>query len=115
MESNYRNMTIEHLGSDATEEDLGAFIAACERVAQSREFRGHDDYAADFVWNHGSIRYDAGVCAYCDCAVLDGTLVPDVDDDAAWGLHAIEHDATCEWIATRSHRVPTLPAHGDTR
>lgn len=105
METTYNTMTIEHLGSDATEEELAAFVAACERVAQSREFRGHDDYATDFVWNRGSIRFNAGVCAYCDCAVLDETSVPDVADGAAWDLHAIEHDATCEWVATRAHRV----------
>ena len=114
METTYHTMTTEHLGSDATEEDLDAFVAACERVAQSREFRGRDALVTDFVWNHGSIRFNAGVCDYCERAILDTTCVPGVADDAAWDLIAIEHDADCEWVATRAHRTVAIELAADT-
>ena len=43
-------------------------------------------------------------CAYCYCEVssLD---VPSVDDDDAWELLAEEHEAHCEWVLTRAHRI----------
>ena len=54
-ESTYENMTVEHLGSDATEGDLEAFQEQCERVLP--RFNGDTQVATDYVWNNGDIRW----------------------------------------------------------
>lgn len=50
-ESTYREMTVEHLGADATELDLAAFVAACE--AYQAETGADDAETTDYVWNDG--------------------------------------------------------------
>ena len=47
---------------------------------------------------------DAGICIYCGRRVVDNTIVPPRGDGDAWTELASEHDADCEWIATRAHR-----------
>ena len=47
---------------------------------------------------------DAGICIYCGRMVADNTIVPARADGEAWDELASEHDAGCEWIATRAHR-----------
>jgi len=44
------------------------------------------------------------ICAYCN-AETDNNTVPGVGDDATWQELATEHEASCEWIATKAHRV----------
>lgn len=104
-QTDYQHMTIEHLGQDATEEDLLAFREACERVMASREFAGDADAATDYVWNNGRIQFEADTCIYCQRAVHDRTVVPAADDDETWSALSLEHDDDCEWVWTRAHRV----------
>jgi len=94
-------MTIEHLGSDATEQDLAQFRAA---VAEVLPAFANEDEAREYVWNNGDLRLSAGWCVYCDTLQADRTIVPDIDDDA-WRSLAPLHAVGCEWIATRAHRV----------
>jgi len=51
-DATYRDMTEEHLGSEATADDLAAFVAAC---ATYQEQTGCTDAeATDYVWDGGS-------------------------------------------------------------
>lgn len=51
-ETTYRTICTEHLGSDATEDDLDAFVAACEH-RQART--GEDDATVtEAIWNDGA-------------------------------------------------------------
>lgn len=43
-------------------------------------------------------------CIYCDAEVNDHTYVP--EDADQWQGAADEHEADCEWIATRAHTLP---------
>lgn len=97
--------TIEHLGPNATEEDLRAYNEAVERVMMSREFDRNREAAEQYVWNNGRIQFDADICLYCERAVHDRTIVPDIDDTYTWSALGLEHDDDCEWIITRAHRV----------
>ena len=46
------------------------------------------------------------ICAYCDAEeIANSDTVPVVGDDATWQELATEHEASCEWIATRAHRI----------
>lgn len=101
-ESTFRNITIEHLGSDATEGDLADFVAACERVEAAL---GSEEDATEFVWNNGSIRFNADTCIYCDQPIPDCTIVPAIDDDDAWEAEREWHYGPCEWVESRAHRL----------
>lgn len=101
-DSTYTTMTAEYLGQDATEEDLADFKAACRRVTG---FQLDEAEATEYIWNNGRIRFNADICAYCESVTPDGTIVPAADDDELWALIAPEHDANCEWVATRAHRL----------
>lgn len=48
----YRQMTVEHLGDMADENDLAAFRLACERVLPA--FGGDEQAATDYIWNDGA-------------------------------------------------------------
>ena len=96
-------LTPEFLGQDATDGDLASYRAAVRRVQDSPRY-AHEEDAAEFVWNNGSIRFDAGVCAYCEAAVSDYETIPGRDDDESWEELAPEHENDCEWITTRAHR-----------
>ena len=98
-------MTIERLGSDATEQDLARWNATIERILPA--FDGEVDDAEEWLWNNGDCeaRIDADICIYCDSLCADRTIVPDVDDAPAWASLAPEHEIDCEWIATRAHRL----------
>lgn len=95
--------TIEHLGPEATENDLRAYNDAVERVMDSREFDRDREAAEQYVWNNGRIQFDAATCLYCNRAVHDQTIVPTPDDDETWSALSLEHDDDCEWITTRAH------------
>lgn len=43
-------------------------------------------------------------CIYCNRKVTD-LDVPEVDDNEEWDRLALEHRKSCEWIATRAHRI----------
>jgi len=43
-------------------------------------------------------------CIYCGLDTPELQEVPAVDNDEAWERLALEHEAGCEWIATRAHR-----------
>ncbi len=45
-------------------------------------------------------------CAYCGRSVRACAQVPDVAS-FDWRAMAAEHSVTCEWIATRAHRLDT--------
>ena len=49
----------------------------------------------------------AATCLYCGRVgpLLDDRGVPGVGDDDAWAELAGEHEPTCEWVATRAHRL----------
>lgn len=96
--------TIEHLGPNATEEDLRAYNEAVERVMMSREFDRDREAAEQYVWNNGRIQFEADTCLYCGRAVFDRTIVPDIGDTEAWSALSLEHDDDCEWIVTRAHQ-----------
>lgn len=50
MEITFRQMTVEHLGDNATEHDLADFRAACEAIMAD----GYSETeATDIVWNDG--------------------------------------------------------------
>ncbi len=51
-------------------------------------------------------------CAYCNREVADETIVPAIDDDKGWAELAREHQAGCEWIETRAHRIGVRGAEG---
>ena len=111
METIYPNITIEHLGQEATKQDLREFNAAVEAVMASTEFDRDAEGATEFVWNNGSIRFDAAACIYCDHVVPDKTIVPAPGDDTGWAELTGEHLDDCEWIATRAHtRLDGVPA-----
>jgi hypothetical protein len=38
--------------------------------------------------------------------------VPAIDDDKGWAELAREHQAGCEWIETRAHRIGVRGAEG---
>jgi hypothetical protein len=102
-ETTYTNMTVEHLGQGATEADLVEFTAACDRI--NAAFRTEAE-ATDYVWNNGSILFDADLCAYCHSIVADRTIVPDAGDDEGWAALSADHEADCEWFVTRAHWLP---------
>ena len=101
--ASYPNITVEHLGQDATGEDLDAFNAAVVAVMASHVFTGDPEGATDYVWNGGNIRFDAGVCIYCGRIQADNTIVPDAEDDEDWEDLAHNHAVNCEWITSRAH------------
>ena len=49
--TSYKDMTVEHLGDLATEDDLARFRSAVERVLA--RFGGDENAATDYVWNDG--------------------------------------------------------------
>jgi len=53
-------------------------------------------------------KIDIYACLYCGAEVSD-LSVPDLHDDAAWRALAGAHQESCEWVATRAHR---LDSHG---
>jgi hypothetical protein len=99
-----REMTVEHLGNEATESDLTEFVEAVDRV---RDGFATEAEAIDYVWNDGewTTRLMAGFCAYCGKLVEHGVEVPSANDDEAWELITAEHAADCEWVTTRAHRL----------
>ena len=102
----YENMTTEHLGEGATDQDLRDFQTACREVLPA--FDNDAEAATDWVWNSGDFaeRLNAGTCIYCDSLVADRTIVPPADDAEAWlALGQAEHWSNCEWIVTRAHRL----------
>lgn len=52
MASTYRDMTVEHLGSDATPADLELFQRACRTLVERNGMP--EDTATDVVWNGGN-------------------------------------------------------------
>lgn len=56
----YETMTVEHLGSGATDEDLAAFVAACE--ARQKQTGESDEEVTDWMWNNGD--FGARVAQY---------------------------------------------------
>ena len=42
---------------------------------------------------------------YCNHEIQDVTIIPNVDDDETWEQLSTEHASSCEWIATRAHRI----------
>ena len=50
--TNYNEMTVEHLGTDATEHDLAEFQEIC-REAQRLNPEMDDDEITDAVWGEG--------------------------------------------------------------
>lgn len=105
MATSYKDMTIEHLGSEATETDLAAFRYAC-REYQAAHPDATDLEATDAIWNNGRIQWIWTECAYCNADIPDaGGFVPDVDDDPEWTALEHLHADGCEWVETRAHRV----------
>lgn len=47
----YREMTTEHLGDTATEDDLAVFAAACEAFQEQNDCT--DLEATEYVWGNG--------------------------------------------------------------
>ena len=52
MTTDFRNMTVEHLGSYATEQDLTEFVALCEEVAYMNP-QMDDDEVTEAVYGDG--------------------------------------------------------------
>lgn len=104
-ESTFRTMTTEHLGPTADEHDLADFRAACERILPAVAIAYNEADATEYVWNNGSVRFEADICAYCEQLVADRTVVPEPADDDTWETLSREHYDGCEWIATRAHRL----------
>lgn len=48
-------------------------------------------------------------CVYCNAEVQHRADVPATADDETWVKLANEHDPSCEWIATRAHRLLETP------
>lgn len=101
MASSYLDMTLEHIGPGASEEDLQAFKEACEAVLPAF---GDVVEATDFVWNNGRIQFDADRCAYCGRPLPDGTLVPAEWEEDMWEELAPQHESDCAWVTTRAFR-----------
>lgn len=99
------NITAEHLGPEATDEDVIRYREAVERVMGSAKYDRDEEAASEYVWNKGDILFDAGACLYCEGVTPDITDVPAVDDDEGWELLAPDHLDDCEWITTRAHRI----------
>lgn len=63
---------------------------------------------ADLVDGMAQAMYAAAPmdCSYCGASDLPPQVeVPAVDDEAAWVAAARDHASTCEWVATRAHRM----------
>lgn len=60
----------------------------------------------DVYEDHTDLPADGVTCAYCGRSIPaeDEELVPAVDDDDEWGRLAVDHDADCEWVVSRSFR-----------
>jgi hypothetical protein len=69
-ESTYREMTIEHLGSGATEADLAAFVAACANYQAATG--ASDAEATDHIWHEGDCWARVQEWAPAEAAVADG-------------------------------------------
>lgn len=98
-----RELTTDHLGQLATEEDLAAFKATVERIRPAFE---SETEAIDWLYGDGDYmpRMDANICIYCGLLGLHGSEVPAVDDDEAWARLGAEHESYCEWLDTRAHQ-----------
>lgn len=99
-----KDITTDHLGQVATDEDVRAFQETCWRI---RPAFGTDDEAIDWLYGDGDYmpRLQAGICAYCNTLVTHDRDVPASDDNEAWAHIAEQHDVDCEWVVTRAHRL----------
>lgn len=91
---NYREMTMNQIGEDASIVDFVDFVEACERVTGSTEHSGNADSATDFVWNGGEIRFYADACLYCGHTVANSREAVES-----------EHVNGCRWFATWKPRA----------
>lgn len=114
MNSPIANLTLEHLGDAATEDDLFRFKNTCLCVLPAFDSEDDPEQAAiDYVWNDGRIRWDADSCIYCNGPIpappmYPPPLPPDVTDVVSWAELAEVHRPGCEWIVTRAHRLPEV-------
>jgi hypothetical protein len=68
-ESTYKQMSVEHLGAEASEADLAAFVAAC---ANYQAATGASDAAAtDHIWHGGDCWARVAEWAPAEAAVAD--------------------------------------------
>lgn len=95
-------------------EDTGAVVTVERRdtvfvdaeVGDTDEAIDRIHRLADALWE--SDIWDAvSPCVYCTSYVChaDNEPVPALDDDEEWERMAADHDADCEWIATRAHQI----------
>ncbi len=86
-----QDLTVDHLGATATEQDLTDFKAAVERVLPA--FRGNEARAINYIWNDGDCyrrMLDAGQTPN------DGSLLGEVLAELRTGEYVIDDGAT-DW------------------
>lgn len=101
-----KELTLEHLGSGATLQDLDKYRGAVVRYMCSDCGRDEEEAEA-YLWGGGDFtaRWEGTHCFYCHLDMdTDGELVPEVDDEAEWTRLAAQHHLDCEWIQSRAHR-----------
>ncbi len=48
---------------------------------------------------------EKGECVYCGRLVTEAPIIPLLDDPEGWRQVGEEHAPSCEWVATRAHRL----------
>jgi len=95
-------MTIEHLGSSATEDDLEEFqTAAWAYVCDPCGISEQD--AMDYLWGAGDYtpRLRGAHCHWCHTHVADQPATA-VVNDATWPALAAQHADDCAWVSRRA-------------